>query len=68
MLKKITFTSDSDVNAFFKENCNDRGENLIFLVKLIIIHNPILQRQEQHIIYSHKVIMKSGQHMRKGVI
>jgi hypothetical protein len=66
MLKKITFSSDDDVNAFFARNVDAAGNSSIYLIKIIITFNPEKRQQEQHLIYSDKVIMRAGQHLRKG--
>jgi hypothetical protein len=67
MLNKSTFSSDDSLNAFFRVNTNHDGTSSIYLVKIIITYNPYTKQQEYHIIYSDKVVMKSGQHQRMGV-
>jgi hypothetical protein len=67
MLHKQTFFSDTEVNQFFADNTDKNGESTVYLVKIIIVFNPLTRQQEQHYIYSEKSIMKSGQHLRKGV-
>ena len=67
MLHKRTFLTDTEVNQFFKENTDANGESMLYIIKCIILYNPVCQCQEQHYIYSEKSIMKSGMHMRKGV-
>ena len=66
MLRKATFYSDSALNRFFEENCDTERNSLIYLVKIIIIYNPVSQKQEYHLIYSDKKILKQGQHMRRN--
>lgn len=64
MLKKATFDNNNDVNAFFAQHDNN-GESTIYIIKCIILHNPIRQCQEQHYIYSDKQVMKNGMHLQK---
>jgi len=64
MLNKDTFLNDVELNSFFRKNADNVGNSTIYLVKIIIIFNAVLRRQEYHIIYSDKMIMKSGQHHR----
>lgn len=65
MLKKLTFDSDTEVNKFFAGHDNN-GESTIYIIKVIVLYNPVRQCQEQHYIYSDKQIMKNGMHLQKA--
>lgn len=65
MLNKRTFLTDKELNLFF-DTFTKNGESTIYIVKLIILHNPAKNRQEFHLIYSDHFTMKAGQHLRKG--
>jgi len=66
MISKITFANDAELNRFFREHEDEMGQSLIYIIKYIIVNSPD-RKQEQHLIYSTKEIMKSGQHLRRGV-
>jgi len=66
MIHKRTFASDNDLNQFFQEN-SINGESTVYIIKVIIVYNPVEHCQEQHLFYSEKSVMKAGQHLRKGV-
>jgi len=65
MLNAQTFFSDEELNQFFKSHTIGNNPT-IYIIKLIILYNPVSNRQEQHLIYSDNQLMRSGQHMRKG--
>ena len=66
MLRKATFFNDAELNVFFGANCDKEGNSIIYLVKIIIIYNPVSQKQEYHLIYSDKKALKQGQHIRRN--
>lgn len=59
MLKKITLLSDDMINRFFADHPT------IYLIKYVIYHNKIENRNEHHIIYSLDTKTMNGQHLQR---
>lgn len=59
MLRKTTLLDDTEINQFFKDNPT------AYLVKYILFHNRILDRNEHHIVYSLDTKMMNGQHLQR---
>jgi hypothetical protein len=59
MLRKTTLLDDTEINQFFKDNQS------AYLVKYILFHNKILDRNEHHVVYSLDTKMMNGQHLQR---
>jgi hypothetical protein len=59
MLRKTTLLDDTEINQFFKDNQS------AYLVKYILFHNKILDRNEHHVVYSLDTKMMNGRHLQR---
>jgi hypothetical protein len=67
MIRKLTFHSDEEQNAYFKSQEDKDGNCNINIIKIIILFVPGTHEKEYHLYVSFRDNMKAGMHQRKGV-